>query len=128
MSFCLKSSLARLSPAFARSFQNRAALRLVPPTNGTITTPQEFLKAIGRSCETKLSVDNWDALWKTSGLDLRKSGVSVRDRRYIMWCMEKYRQNQPLEEFAHEPKPRKKIRGRGPSVQHGKRIRSRRDT
>ncbi|KAG5341115.1 hypothetical protein C0989_011338 [Termitomyces sp. Mn162] len=49
----------------------------------TITTPAEFLKAIGRSSETKLEVDQWDALWKLSGHDLRQKGLAVRDRRYV---------------------------------------------
>jgi hypothetical protein len=46
--------------------------------------------------------------------------------RYILWCMTKYRQGVPIEEFAHELKPKKTIRGWGPKVQNGKRIRSRR--
>ena len=46
--------------------------------------------------------------------------------RYILWCMEKFRNGLPVEEFAHELKPKKKIRGWGPAVQNGKRIRSRR--
>ncbi|KAG6878090.1 hypothetical protein C0993_012417 [Termitomyces sp. T159_Od127] len=115
----------------------RAASRSVPPPRGkdftfkkldtsayqlktletdTITTPADFLKAIGRSSETKLQVDEWDALWKLSGHDLRQKGLGVRDRSGLS-----------TESFAHEPKPKKTIRGWGPSVQNGKRIRSRRD-
>ncbi|KAG2342187.1 hypothetical protein BDR05DRAFT_983410 [Suillus weaverae] len=94
---------------------------------GKISTPQDFLKAIGRSSETKISIDSWDAFWRTSGWDMKNAGLSIQDRRYILWCMEKFRQNQPIEGFAHEEKPKKKIRGRGPAVQFGKRIRSRRD-
>ncbi|KAG1748746.1 hypothetical protein EDB19DRAFT_1629984 [Suillus lakei] len=97
---------------------------LVP---GKISTPQDFLKAIGRSSETKISIDSWDAFWRTSGWDMKNAGLSIQDRRYILWCMEKFRQNQPIEGFAHEERPKKKIRGRGPAVQFGKRIRSRRD-
>ncbi|OJA17220.1 hypothetical protein AZE42_00206 [Rhizopogon vesiculosus] len=107
-----------------------ACFLLVIPTSlapGQISTPQDFLKAIGRSSETKISVDSWDAFWRTSGSDMKNAGLSIQDRRYILWCMEKFRQNQPIEVFAHEPRPKKKIRGRGPAVQFGKRIRSRRD-
>ncbi|KIK47521.1 hypothetical protein CY34DRAFT_21370 [Suillus luteus UH-Slu-Lm8-n1] len=94
---------------------------------GKISTPQDFLKAIGRSSETKISIDSWDAFWRTSGWDMKNAGLSIQDRRYILWCMEKFRQNQPIERFAHEEKPKNRIRGRGPAVQFGKRIRSRRD-
>ncbi|KAG2155931.1 uncharacterized protein EDB93DRAFT_62271 [Suillus bovinus] len=98
-----------------------------PRGSGKICTPQDFLKAIGRSSETKISIDNWEAFWRTSGWDMKNAGLSVQDRKYILWCMEKFRQNQPIEGFVHEEKPKKKIRGRGPAVQFGKRIRSRRD-
>ncbi|KAG1885884.1 uncharacterized protein F5891DRAFT_1085339 [Suillus fuscotomentosus] len=94
---------------------------------GKISTPQDFLKAIGRSSETKISIDSWDAFWRTSGWDMKNAGLSIQDRRYILWCMEKFRQNKPIEGFAHEERPKKKIRGRGPAVQFGKRIRSQRD-
>ena len=51
---------------------------------GNITTPEEFLKAIGRSSETKITFDTWDSLWKTNGLSLKKAGVAVRDRRCVL--------------------------------------------
>ncbi|KAF8842189.1 hypothetical protein BDN67DRAFT_926886 [Paxillus ammoniavirescens] len=126
MSFSLQPSLRRVSQSFVRSFLDRAALRPVPPPRGDITTPRDFLKAIGRSTETKVSIDSWDAFWHTAGYDLRKAGLAVKDRRYILWCMEKYRQEIPIKDYAHEPRPKKKTRGRGPRVQDGKLIRSRR--
>ncbi|KAG6854670.1 hypothetical protein C0991_003318 [Blastosporella zonata] len=142
------SRLCAAVPRLARSVVNRAASRPVPPlhgindfppiiptqvltrsTSGTghITTPSEFLKAIGRSFDTKLEVGQWDALWQLSGHELKKKGLAVRDRRYVLWCMEKYRSGLPIESFAHEPRPKKTVRGWGPSVQNGKRIRSRRE-
>ncbi|KAG5648436.1 hypothetical protein DXG03_005010 [Asterophora parasitica] len=140
------SRLCAAIPSLTRSVVNRAATWPVPPPRGindlfplappalintprnaeTISTPSEFLKAIGRSSETKVTVEKWDELWKLSGHDLKKSGLAVRDRRYILWCMEKYRSGLPISSFAHEPKPKKTVRGWGPSVQNGKRIRSRR--
>lgn len=50
---------------------------------GSINTPEDFLKAIGRGSETKITFDTWDSLWKTNGLSLKKAGVAVRDRRYV---------------------------------------------
>ncbi|KAF9241169.1 hypothetical protein BU15DRAFT_45264 [Melanogaster broomeanus] len=125
-SFSLQQSLRCVSQTFRRSFQNGAALKPVPPPRGEITTPRDFLRTIGRSAETKVSIDSWEAFWRTSGHDLRKAGLTVKDRRYILWCMEKYRQDVPFKLFVHEPKPKKKVRGRGPRVQDGKFIRSRR--
>ncbi|KAI0269830.1 hypothetical protein BC834DRAFT_573219 [Gloeopeniophorella convolvens] len=126
MSLTLGARLRSLVPQLSRSFQNPALARQVPSPRGNIATPEDFLKSIGRSAETKISFDTWSDLWKTNGLALRKAGVAVRDRRYILWAMERYRQQNEPSEYAHEAKPRKKIRGHGPAVQFGKRIRSRR--
>ncbi|KAI0670763.1 IGR protein motif-domain-containing protein [Trametes maxima] len=113
-------------PPLVRTLVNRAAQRPAPPPRGSITTPEEFLKKIGRSAETKITPESWEQLWRTDGPQLRKAGLSVQDRRYILWSMEKYRQGEDPADFAHPPKPEKKIRGRGPAVQNGKRLRSRR--
>lgn len=63
--------------------------------------------------DTKMSSapETWDDFWRVSGLDMRKAGVAVRDRRYILWCMAKFRRGIPVEEFAHEAKKAKTIRG-----------------
>ncbi|KAJ7796167.1 hypothetical protein B0H14DRAFT_2390941 [Mycena olivaceomarginata] len=116
--------LRALAP-IARSISSR--VRPVPAPRGTplpstatyslipaadpITTPAAFLKAIGRSCDTKLSVETWDDLWNQNGTKLKSAGLAVRDRRYILWSMEKYRSGLSPGEFAYEPKPKKTIRG-----------------
>ncbi|EDR13723.1 uncharacterized protein LACBIDRAFT_309011 [Laccaria bicolor S238N-H82] len=162
------SHLCSAIPRLSRSLASAAATRPIPPVggstmlppallrqrltipsaSGSIATPSDFLTAIGRASETKLSVESWDQLWRMTGPDMRKAGIAVRDRRfvvllvcivssaaflnpfaftrYILWCMEKFRTGIPIEEFAHEPQPKKTIRGWGPCVQNGKRIRSRR--
>lgn len=53
---------------------------------GTIATPQDFLKAIGRSSETKLTPESWEELFHTNGHQLRKAGLTVEDRRYVPAC------------------------------------------
>ncbi|KAJ6475065.1 hypothetical protein C8R47DRAFT_1143415 [Mycena vitilis] len=140
------SRLTALAPPTSRALTIRARARPIPDPRGTnllppaspdgavltwttesISTPDAFLKAIGRSCDTKLSIESWEDFWRQDGQKLKSAGVGVRDRRYILWCMEKYRTGLPVDEFAHELKPKKIIRGWGPSVQNGKRIRSRRD-
>jgi len=50
---------------------------------GDISTPESFLKAIGRNSEAKISFDTWDNLWKTNGQALKKAGLAVRDRRCV---------------------------------------------
>ncbi|KII87815.1 hypothetical protein PLICRDRAFT_54858 [Plicaturopsis crispa FD-325 SS-3] len=134
------------TPRITRSFVNYAAARPPPPPRApppasaspaapvlstkrrveNIATPHDFLKAIGRSCETLVSIDSWPAFWKTNTHALKKVGLGVQERRYILWCMEKFRAGYAVSDFAHPPKPKKKIRGQGPAVQLGKRIRSRR--
>ncbi|KAH9480325.1 Protein FYV4, mitochondrial [Psilocybe cubensis] len=92
-----------------------------------ITTTKKFLESIGRGMQEKVDQNmSWEELWKLDGKALRKAGLAVRDRRYLLWCMEKFRLGFPLSEFVHEPTPKKTIRGWGPKVQNGKRIRSRR--
>jgi len=118
--------LDRLIPSSARSLQTKATTRPIPPPTDQISTPKDFLSAIGRSSEKKLSFDTWEALWKVDRYDMKKAGVSVQDRRYILWCMEKFRTGLAVKLFAYEPKPKKMIRGWGPKVVQGKRIRSRR--
>jgi hypothetical protein len=126
MSFSIAVRFRSSISPLCRAFQNRALLTPVPPPRGNIATPEEFLKAIGRGSETKITFDTWDSLWKTNGLSLKKAGVAVRDRRYILWAMERYRRQEEPSDYAYEAKPKKKIRGHGPAVQFGKRIRSRR--
>ncbi|PPQ77471.1 hypothetical protein CVT25_011341 [Psilocybe cyanescens] len=94
----------------------------------SIPTAKKFLESIGRGMAEKVDQNmGWDELWKLDGKALRKTGLAVRDRRrYLLWCMEKFRLGFPLSEFVHEPTPKKTIRGWGPKVQNGKRIRSRR--
>ncbi|KAG6330695.1 hypothetical protein ID866_8395 [Astraeus odoratus] len=121
--FSLRHSLVGIGKGYTRQVHSAPALRPIPEPSGKILTSQDFLKAIGRDSEKKVSIDSWDAFWRMTGADLKAASVPVKDRRYILWCMEKFRQGVPIDEFAHEPKPKKKIRGWGPAVQHGKRIR-----
>ena len=57
----------------------------LPFLTGDISTPESFLKAIGRGSETKISFDTWDDLWKTNGPSLKKAGLAVRDRRCVVF-------------------------------------------
>ncbi|KAJ7600832.1 hypothetical protein C8J56DRAFT_1038461 [Mycena floridula] len=116
-----------LTPSLARTFFNHAAQRPIPPPTGSISTPQDFLKAIGRSMDTKINVETWEELWKLHGPVLKKQGVAVKDRRYTLWCISKYRAGIPLHSFTHEPRPKLAMRGWGPKIVNGKINRSKRD-
>ncbi|TEB39715.1 hypothetical protein FA13DRAFT_19410 [Coprinellus micaceus] len=120
------SSFARPLAALTRSVSTAAVSRPVPRPRGAIISTDTFLKAIGRESETKVTPNSWTEFWKYDGQALRKAGLAVRDRRYILWCMEKFRQGLNPKEFAHDPRPKKIVRGWGPKVQNGKRIRSKR--
>lgn len=88
-------------------------------------------------------------LFSLDGQKLKQAGLPVKDRRfvlrlvdlhllvdsqanptacvpccrYVLWCLERFRQGQHPAEVAYDVKPRKKIRGWGPRVQNGKRVR-----
>ncbi|KIK57185.1 hypothetical protein GYMLUDRAFT_763299 [Collybiopsis luxurians FD-317 M1] len=113
-------------PSLTRTLVNRALNKPIPSPTEDIVTPKDFLNKIGRDIQSKMSFapESWDDFWRLSGLDMRKAGMGVKDRRYTLWCMSKFRRGIPVEEFAHEMKPKKTVRGWGPSVQNGKRIRS----
>mgnify|MGYP001758459853 FL=1 len=54
---------------------------------------------------------------------LKGAGVSVKDRKYLLWSLEKFRQGERPADFAHDVKKKKKVRGWGPRVQKGYRVR-----
>ena len=108
MSLRLAARLQTAFPSLARTVVNRAAQRPPPVprgapavravkllrsltwttafTSGNIKTAEDFLKAIGRSSDTKLSVESWEELWQTNGFALKKAGLGVRDRRCVLYA------------------------------------------
>ncbi|CCM03517.1 uncharacterized protein FIBRA_05651 [Fibroporia radiculosa] len=126
MSYRFTTQALSAVPRLCRALQNKAALRPVPPLRDVYNTPEALLKSFGRSAETKVTAEKWEDLWKLDGPQLKKAGLAVRDRRYILWSLEKFRQGENPVQFSHPSTPKKKIRGHGPAVQNGKRIRSRR--
>ncbi|CEL56104.1 hypothetical protein RSOLAG1IB_07557 [Rhizoctonia solani AG-1 IB] len=86
-------------------------------------TPQDLLAAIGRSSETKLKVETWDDLWRMRGEEMKQAGLAPAERRYILWALEKIRQGYDPAKVAIKERPKKTIRGWGPRVQNGKRVR-----
>jgi hypothetical protein len=96
------------APATARTLSTTAH---APPKRGAVQTPEAFLGAIGRKAADRVGEPDWAAFWKTDALALKKAGLPVRDRRYILWAMNKYRLGQMPETFAHEAPAKKTVRG-----------------
>lgn len=67
--------------------------------------------------------EDWDAMFALNSEKLKGAGVPVKDRKYILWSLEKYRQGERPADFAHDVKKPKKVRGWGPRVQKGIRVR-----
>ncbi|KIY72471.1 hypothetical protein CYLTODRAFT_486309 [Cylindrobasidium torrendii FP15055 ss-10] len=120
-----RQCLSAATRAFSTGVPFRAEQIQLPTFQRYIKTPQDFLKAVGRELDTKVTVDSWEALWAKRGKHFKADGLAVRDRRYLLWCMAKFKAGVPTTVFAHEPPPKKKIRGWGPAMQDGKRPRSR---
>jgi hypothetical protein len=96
-------SVARIcvpAPRLTRTIVNKAPFRpvpsprVIPPRLGRndspldMTTPREFLKAIGRSSEKQLEQPGtWEAFWKMSRNDMREASVGVQDRRSVISMM-----------------------------------------
>lgn len=62
------------------------------PSPGSIKTTAALLAATKRkfgSYEAKLG--DWNELFSKTGGDLRDVGMSVSDRRYLLWILEKFR-------------------------------------
>ncbi|KAK4689894.1 hypothetical protein P7C73_g175, partial [Tremellales sp. Uapishka_1] len=90
--------------------------------------PIDLLSKIGRNAEKKLAsnVESWDGLnelWKKGGEGLKDAGLGIKDRRYILWAFNKYSLGNLPSTFITPPTPPKKIRGWGPRVQNGVRVR-----
>jgi hypothetical protein len=124
-----------------------------PVTKEEIKSPADFMKAIAKprrgemtSITTLLGEDaSWNTLNELNRNKLKKAGVTVQERRwdltpadlqmrklklflprYFLWAKEKFKQGEHPATFAIDIKPRKVVRGWGPRVQKGIRVRGRR--
>ncbi|KAM0791073.1 hypothetical protein ACM66B_004364 [Microbotryomycetes sp. NB124-2] len=92
-----------------------------------ISSPEALLKAAGRGLEsyaTKLGEDlTFTKLFTKTGQELADAGMSAKERRYLLWVLEKYRQGHNIRQLAIPATPKKKYRGWGDKVQFGKRVR-----
>lgn len=92
----------------------------IPDPRGAVQTPKDFLDAISTPPTRALSDDSsllgalgesWSDLWKCDSHKLKEAGVGVKERRYVLWSMEKYRQGYEPHQFRIKPKKKKIVRG-----------------
>ncbi|KAG8819041.1 Vacuolar fusion protein mon1 [Serendipita sp. 401] len=108
----------QLTPEFLKQEHASELARRIPQ-NQRGYTPQTLLTAFGRSCETKLpdvETLSWEELFRLNNQKLNKLGLGVQERKYLLWCLEKFRQGEDPKKFAHNPPPKKTQRGWGPPV------------
>ncbi|WFD37476.1 uncharacterized protein MJAP1_000420 [Malassezia japonica] len=124
----VRASLGAAAPV---RFASTAAFRPVPAPRGSVDTPKAFLEAISKTrrnlaenstCVSALGED-WEAMFRLTSEKLKGEGVSPQHRKYILWSLEKFRQGEDPKEFAYDIKKKKKVRGWGPRVQKGIRVR-----
>lgn len=98
---------------------------------GKIDSPKAFLQAISKprrdlasnsTCVSAVGED-WDQMFRLTSEKLKGEGVAVKDRKYLLWSLEKFRQGENPRDFAYDIKKKKKVRGWGPRVQKGYRVR-----
>jgi len=92
-------------------FRTYATSTFRTPITKTYSTPKDLLKMFGRKSEDKLNVESWDQLWKLRGIDMKEAGLAVKDRRYILWALERTKQGAQPEHLVKETTPKKTIRG-----------------
>ncbi|KDE02691.1 hypothetical protein MVLG_06779 [Microbotryum lychnidis-dioicae p1A1 Lamole] len=100
------------------------APRRIPSTRTPYTTPAAVLESASRNLKQHTDkFPTWEALFASTSHSLAELGLAVKERRYLLWVLEKYRAGFDIAEIAVPTKPKRKIRGWGPKVQNGKRVR-----
>ncbi|CAK9783152.1 hypothetical protein CC85DRAFT_284100 [Cutaneotrichosporon oleaginosum] len=123
------AALRASSSSHVRAFSStaRAALKMPLRPHAETPAPVDLLSKIGRNADKKLAekVPDWKALTELyfkGTKPMSDAGMTPRERRYVMWALERYSHGDAPSTFIRPPKPPKKIRGWGPRVQHGKRV------
>ncbi|GAA5827897.1 hypothetical protein JCM11251_007721 [Rhodosporidiobolus azoricus] len=135
---CARTSLAarlalRTSPAPLPTFISRRAIhapaafdqsKRIPAPRGSYTDVSSLLSASKRGLEQYADkLGEWNELFTKTSTDFKDAGMTVKQSRYLLWLLERYRQGADIAKVAVPPTPKKTIRGHGPRVQNGIRIR-----
>ncbi|GMK56508.1 hypothetical protein CspeluHIS016_0303480 [Cutaneotrichosporon spelunceum] len=121
----VRASSSRGVRTFASTAQ--AAAKLPLRAHAETPMPADLLTKIGRNADKKLGdkVPDWKSLselYLKGTKPMGDAGMTPRERRYVMWALERYSHGDAPSTFIRPPKPPKKIRGWGPRVQNGKRV------
>lgn len=76
-----------------RAYSTKVSNAIPKPSN-EITDVSAFLKSIGRNCvEYVEAFPTWDALFTSSGREMKAAGIDTTKRKYILHQVEVYRQS-----------------------------------
>ncbi|GAA5912577.1 mitochondrial 37S ribosomal protein mS41 FYV4 [Sporobolomyces salmoneus] len=119
-----------LRPLLSRSIHAPASLpssgSRVPKPRAPFDTPASILSASKRGLEqySDKFEGSFSSLFSKTSHELRDTvGMNIKESKYLLRILEKYRQGFNPDVVAVKEKPKKTIRGWGPRVQNGKRIR-----
>ncbi|CCH58097.1 hypothetical protein TBLA_0A02970 [Henningerozyma blattae CBS 6284] len=89
-----------------RCFIHSSIKRIIPKPTEEISNVETFLTKIGRnSLElNKVFNNSWNCMFTSTGKFLKQKGVNVRDRRYLLLQLEKFKRNEPLIEYKRGKK------------------------
>ncbi|ORY49743.1 hypothetical protein BCR35DRAFT_356139 [Leucosporidium creatinivorum] len=122
---CLRTAPAAPFRLLTRTIHAPASQPLkIPQPRGQYTTPLSLLSSSKRGLEQyEHKLGTWDELFSKTSAQLAEAGMTVGEKRYLLWLLERYRRGHDPSLVAIPPTPKKKIRGWGPKVQFGKRVR-----
>ncbi|EGG01958.1 uncharacterized protein MELLADRAFT_110614 [Melampsora larici-populina 98AG31] len=108
-----------------KPFINKPAPERIPNPHHSIETVEKFLSSLKRPnlLDLKSKFDSWNQFFESNGTLLKSKSINPKERRYLLWAMELFRHGKDPKEFAVKLKKKKVIRGWGPRVQNGKRLR-----
>ncbi|GAA5971346.1 hypothetical protein JCM3765_007010 [Sporobolomyces pararoseus] len=122
---CSSRSLSISSTRSIHAPASLPPLSRIPKPRAPFDSPTKVLKASKRNLEQySTKFESFESLFSKTSQELRDEiGMTVKESRYFLNILEKYRQGFNPDQIAVEEKPKKTIRGWGPRVQNGIRVR-----
>ncbi|GAA5840919.1 hypothetical protein JCM5353_003117 [Sporobolomyces roseus] len=100
-------------------------LSRIPKPRAPFDSPASVLSASSRGLEQYAEkFESWESLFGKTSNELRDQvGMNIKETRYLLRVLEKYRQGFNPDQVAIKEKPKKVLRGWGARVQNGVRVR-----
>ncbi|GAA5861970.1 hypothetical protein JCM8547_001542 [Rhodosporidiobolus lusitaniae] len=100
------------------------ATKRIPRPRGRYTDTTSILAASKRGLEQYADkLGDWAELFGKTSTDLKDAGLTTKESRYLLWLLERYRHGHDPAQIAIPATKAKTIRGWGPKVQNGVRVR-----